>query len=302
MVGFMAAWRTDRDATLRQIEQLDPKQDHQRICHLLVGYEFPWDMTRALEVALLRTFCIPSIAQLLDRTGEFQHHAQKRYDDTGIIVSEVLKQGYDSPRGSAFLQRMNAIHGHYAIANEDFLYVLSTFIYEPIRWIHRFGWRPLEEVEQLACYYFWVAVGERMGLQDIPPTYADFERFNRDYEAQRFAYDPSNQRVANATRRMILSWFPAPLRPLVQASVPALLDEALLAALGWEPAPAWLQRTAVQALTRRSQLLQRLPPRTAADFFVDQPIRTYPNGYTLNDIGPKALRDRLHRPTQEQDP
>ncbi|QQE64405.1 hypothetical protein GFS31_10860 [Leptolyngbya sp. BL0902] len=287
----------DRYATLRHIEQLNPKQDHQRIAHLLVGYEFPWDMTRALEVALLRTFCIPSIAQLLDRTGEFQHHAQKRYDDTGIVVSEVFKQGYDSPRGAAFIQRMNAIHGHYAIANEDFLYVLSTFIYEPIRWVNRFGWRPLGEAEQWACYYFWVAVGERMGLRDIPPSYADFERFNRDYEAQRFAYDPSNQRVANATRRMMLSWFPVPLRPLVQAGIPALLDEALLTALGWEPAPVWLQRTAVMALTSRSRLLQRLPPSTKSDFFIDQPIRTYPNGYTLEDIGPDALRDRLSPPT-----
>jgi len=37
---------------------------------------------------------------------------------------------------------MNQLHGRFDIANEDFLYVLSTFIFEPIRWNTRFGWRP----------------------------------------------------------------------------------------------------------------------------------------------------------------
>jgi hypothetical protein len=76
------------------IQTLDPDRDHQQICHLLAGYEFPWDMTRALELPLLRTFCVPSIAKLLDRTGEFHHHGQKRYDDTyGINRVEAIAVG-----------------------------------------------------------------------------------------------------------------------------------------------------------------------------------------------------------------
>lgn len=285
----------DRYATLRHIQSLDPERDHQRICHLLAGYEFPWDITRALELALLRTFCVPSISRLLDQTGEFQHHAQKRYDDTGIVVSEVLKQGYDSPRGAAFVQRMNAIHGHYAIANEDFLYVLSTFIYEPIRWCDRFGWRPFCETERLACYYFWRAVGDRMELQAIPTTYAEFDQFNREFETQHFCPSPSNQRVANATRSMLLSWFPRPLRPWVNQGLSSLLDPPLLMALGWEPASAWMQTTAQAALVARSRLLRRWPPGRQANFFVDQPLRSYPQGYQLGDIGPDAVKDRLNQ-------
>jgi hypothetical protein len=30
-------------------------------CRDLVGLLFPWDMNRALELALLKTFCLPSI-------------------------------------------------------------------------------------------------------------------------------------------------------------------------------------------------------------------------------------------------
>ncbi len=59
-----------RFARLREIESLDPERDCQRIMHLSFGYEFPWDSTRALEVALYRTYCVPSISRLLDRAGD----------------------------------------------------------------------------------------------------------------------------------------------------------------------------------------------------------------------------------------
>ncbi|MEM1238329.1 MAG: oxygenase MpaB family protein [Cyanobacteria bacterium P01_H01_bin.26] len=275
--------------TARQIEGLDPERDAIAICHLLAGYEFPWDITRALEVALLRTFCVPNIARLLDRTGEFRHHAQKRYDDTGIIVSELFKWGYAHPRGQAFLQRMNGIHSRFPIANADYLYVLSTFIYEPVRWCDRFGWRRLSGGEKQAMYHFWVAVGERMGITDIPNTYSGFETYNQSYEQANFTYDVANQRVANATRAMLLSWFPMGVRALVNPAIPALLDQPLLNALGWRSAPAPITQLLENSLQVRSRLLRKLPPRSLPDFFADQSIRSYPQGYNLGDIGPEVL-------------
>lgn len=274
----------------QKIEKMDPQRDAIAICHLLAGYEFPWDITRALELALLRTFCVPSVAKLLDRTGEFQHHTQKRYDDTGIIVSELFKWGYEHPRGQAFLQRMNAIHGRFPIANSDYLYVLSTFIYEPVRWCDRFGWRPLSKLEKQAMYYFWAAVGERMGVTNIPNSYDGFERYNQTYEQKHFTYAVANQRVADATRAMLLGWFPVGLRSLADTAIPALLDAPLLNALGWHPAPAPLTRLLSKSLTIRSRLLRKLPPRSLPDFFADQSIRSYPQGYSLSDIGPTSLK------------
>lgn len=279
----------NRYAVAQTISALDPERDHQQICHLLAGYEFPWDMTRALELALLRTFCVPAIAQLLARTGELEHHSQKRYDDTGVIVSEILKHGYDSDRGRAFLERMNAIHRRYSIRNEDFLYVLSTFIYEPVRWCDRFGWRSLSGPEKQAFYRFWCQVGDRMGLEGIPSSYEAFERYNRDYEAQHFRYSPANQQIGDATLRLLLSWFPPPLRPLLQPSIYALLDGALLGALGWQAPPAWVGRSLAQGLRLRSYLMRQLPARRKPDFFVDQRQRSYPRGYSLHEIGPTAL-------------
>src|SRR5437764_14278775 len=174
-----------RSRVLDEIQRLDPVADHQRIVFLSTRCDFPFDTTRALEFALFRTFCMPSIGALLDRTGEFFRRAQKRYDDTDIIVSELMEHGYDSARGQRALRRMNQLHGRFAIANDDFLYVLSTFIYEPIRWNARFGWRRLCAEEKLAMFYFWRAVGQRMSIKDLPADYASFEKYNIDYERER---------------------------------------------------------------------------------------------------------------------
>jgi ER-bound oxygenase mpaB/B'/Rubber oxygenase, catalytic domain len=284
----------NRYMTAQRIQTLDPQQDAIAICHLLAGYEFPWDMTRALEIALLRTFCVPSIAKLLDQTGEFHHHSQKRYDDTGLIVSELFKWGYHDPRGQAFLKRMNAIHQRYAIANVDYLYVLSTFIYEPVRWCDHFGWRALSSGEKQAMYFFWREVGTRMGVQAIPPSYEAFEDYNRTYEQTHFAFDAANQRVANATRKMLLNWFPKVIHRPIDIAIPALLDPPLLQALGWQPAPASLTTLLSKSLQMRSRFLRQLPPRTLPDFFADQAIRSYPQGYDIQHIGPPSLVKQLN--------
>ncbi len=92
---------------LEEIRRLDPVADHERIVFLSTCYDFSFDTTRALEFALFRTFCVPSIAALLHQTGEFRLRAQKRYDDTDLIVSELMQWGYTSDRGKAALRRMN---------------------------------------------------------------------------------------------------------------------------------------------------------------------------------------------------
>src|SRR5919109_4579005 len=111
-----------RSPYLEEILRLDPVADHKRIVHLHVCYEFPFDTTRSLEFALFRTYAVPSIARLLDSTGEFGERAQKRYDDTDILISTFAEQGYDSEPGRRAIRRMNQIHGRFPIANEDFLY------------------------------------------------------------------------------------------------------------------------------------------------------------------------------------
>lgn len=274
---------------LREIERLDPVRDHQRIVHLSFGFEFPWDAVRSLEIALYRTYCVPSISKLLDRTREFYEHTQRRYDDTSLIVAEMCEWGYESGRGKEALDRMNWAHSHYRIANDDFLYVLSTFIYEPVRWIDTVGWRRTSRNEQLAYYYFWRAIGTRMGIVNIPDSYEALEVWARDYERTQFRFAETNQRIGAATRDLFASWFPRAFTPFVRFGIYAMLDEAMIASFGFpKPLPA-TRGLLRNSLKLRGLVVRCLPPRRRAHFFTDRRNRTHPDGYRISALGPPRL-------------
>ena len=281
--------RASRLQVLREIEALDPVQDHQRIIHLSFGYDFSWDSIRALEMGLYRTYGVPSISALLDRTGEFQREPQRRYDDTALIMAEICKWGYEHPRGRAAIARMNWIHGHYRIANDDFLYVLSTFIYEPVRWIDAFGWRKTCLNERLGYYYFWKAVGTRMGIVDIPTSYEQFGAWSRDYERTYFRFSAANRRVAISTRDLFASWAPQVCARAVHLAIYAMLDEEVRKAFGFPDPGAWARILMRGALKLRARVIRCLPPRRHPWFFTDHRNRTHPHGYHIDDLGPPRL-------------
>ena len=266
---------------------LSTQDDSVRICHRLAGYDFPWELTRSLELAVLKTFCVPRISHLLKETGEFTNRTQKRYDDTSLIFGNILKWGYDSPQGQAAILRMNAIHQRFDILNEDFLYVLSATVFEPIRWNQRFGWRRFTATEKQALYQFWKAVGQRMGIQDIPQTLAALEQFNGDYEAQHFHYHPDNAAVGNAVIRLMKGWFPAIAAPLVPTFVKAVADESMCKALGWSKPHPLLANGIIRGLKLSRKLAKQFPSRRRASFVIDRQNATYPDGYQIEQLGPK---------------
>jgi hypothetical protein len=268
------------------LAELDPELHCQEIGYLLGSYEFPWDTKRALELALLRTFGIAKGTPLLVATGELVRRTQKRYDDTALLLAEVLENGFDHPRGRAALRRINQLHHRHPIPNDESLYTLSTFIFEPIRWNARFGWRPLSENERLACYHLWCRIGRRMGIRHIPETYAAFEQFNIDYEAAHFRYSDDNHRLAVATRNLMLGWYlPRPLWPIAAPVIHALPDEPMLAAVGLRPAPPWLRGLVTLGMRLRARVLHLMPPRRRPWLITRRPNRSYPNGYRIDRLG-----------------
>ncbi|MDX2076927.1 MAG: oxygenase MpaB family protein [bacterium] len=275
-----------RYAILNQIKQLDPQKDNQQIVFMVGAYEYPWLTQRALEFALFRTYAVPSISALLDQTAQFKHYGQRRYDDTALIIAEIVENGYDSERGRAAIKQMNRLHGRFAISNDDFLYVLSTFIYEPIRWNERYGWRDVHDIERQASFYFWSEVGKRMAIKHIPPTYAEFEAFNIAYEQANFRYTETNRRVGEATIRIFLGWYPKPLHPIIRQVIYSLLDDPLREAFGYEK-PASVFRMGSHYGLHLLRLIKRYtPPRKTPYRLTTQTTGTYPFGYRIEHIGP----------------
>jgi hypothetical protein len=275
-----------RSTVLPEIETLDAVRDHQRIAFLSCRVDFPWDTTRALEFALFRTFCVPAISALLDKTQEFGKRAQKRYDDTDIIVSEMMEHGYDSERGRAAIAKMNAIHGRFKIRNEDFLYVLSTFVFVPVRWNERFGWRRMTEKERVALFHFWREVGLRMNIKDIPADYAEFERFNIEYERVNHRFTETNHRVGVAVRELFKSWFPRWTRPMVEKGIYAFMDDSLIRAFGFPPPSPFMRRMVEAGLKTRARALRLWPRRNRPLLRTEMKQRSYPEGYQIEKLGP----------------
>lgn len=274
------------DEILQEIRRLDPVADHQRIAFLTSLHEFPWDTTRSLELALFRAFAVAKGTPLLAGTGEFTQRTQKRYDDTVLILAEILEHGYDSQRGRAALRRMNQMHGRHPIPNDEFLYVLSTFVFEPIRWNARFGWRPLLHNEKLASFHFWRAIARRMAIRDVPDDYAALERYYDAFAQEHYRYAPENRALAVATRDLFLGWYlPKALWPLGRPLIHAMMDDHLLEAVGLrKPHPA-VRRLVESAVRLRGRIVRRLPARQTPRLITRQRHPTYPRGYTIDELG-----------------
>lgn len=281
-----------RDPAVRQeLQQLDPVRDHQRMVHLLVAYEFPYDIVRALELALFHTYASPRVSGLLARTGEFERHGQKRYDDTSRLIAQFMESGYDDEKGQRAIAHMNLIHSHYRIDNADYLFVLATFVTYPINWLRRYGWRALTPNEELAFFYFFMEVGRRMHLNELPGSMADMQEFTANYEQRHFRYTESNRRVADATIRIVEGWFPKGLRFVVKPAASALLTEPLRAAFGYLAAPGWVVNTLNGVLWLRKWPLRWLTFEPYPSLVEKATYRHYPAGVpAIEATGPDSIR------------
>ncbi|MER8089364.1 oxygenase MpaB family protein [Streptomyces sp. NPDC094048] len=271
---------------LKEIQRLDPERDFLRIYRITATYEFPWDITRALELALYRTYAVPSIGRLLAETAELTDRSQKRYDDTALLLDAVVEHGFDSDQGRAAIRRINQMHRSYDISDDDMRYVLCTFVVTPKRWLDDYGWRRLSDHELRACAAYYRTLGAHMGIKDLPRTYGDFERTLDSYEAEHFDWDEGGRRVSDATLDLMSSWYPRPLASVARKAALALLDDSLLRAFRYER-PSFAARGLTRgALRLRARAVRLLPPRANPHHARQNPeIKGYPGGYEISGLG-----------------
>jgi hypothetical protein len=292
-------WSLERrdDRWARAIDALDPTRDSREIVTILSNHLFPVDILIATELAQLRTFTIPTISRLLHRTGEYERRGAKRLDDTKAILAEILASGMDSSDGAAMVAHLNAIHGHYRIANDDFLYTLSVFTVDVDAWIQRWGWRPLRPNERSALYNLYRELGERMEIRAIPPTFAAMVTWREGYEARAQRRDPDNERVARALIESLAA-LAGPAAPLVSPTVRALLAAPCVATLGLRRPPPPVTAAVRLAFGLRRRLLRHLTIWNHMRFWdtaLFNHYPSYPQGYERMRLGPAKMVAELER-------
>ncbi|MEV0990840.1 oxygenase MpaB family protein [Streptomyces sp. NPDC049949] len=291
--------RNGRFALRDQLLTLDPEGDHLEIYRISAGLEFPFDYLRGMELALLRTFAIPSIAALLDATGEFACAGQRRYDDTFLLMGALVRFGCDSSEGRTALRTINRAHSWYRISNDDMLYTLAAFVLEPVRWIDRFGWRPLTRHERHAAFHLYRDIGHRLAIRDLPGTYEELASFYDQYGNAHQRPTPAGHRVAEAALHVMACWFPAPLRYAAKKTALAVLAPPVCTALGYQRPPAVLVHTVAFALRVRARWLRHLcSARTVSLFHVLPRVRTY----TLDAPGTVMERFGIAAPVRTDHP
>ncbi|GAA3759383.1 hypothetical protein HDA32_004692 [Spinactinospora alkalitolerans] len=271
-----------------EIHRLDAEADCLRITQIISTHEFPWDMSQALGLALYRTYAVPSIGELLGETREFTERTQHRYDDTALILDAMMEHGFGPGEGRDALRRMNQMHRSYDISNDDYLYVLSTFVVMPVRWLNDwgYGWRRLTEHEIAANTNYYRMLGRHMGIKRIPGTYAEFHELFDSYERAHFGYSEGGRRVSDATLGIMVDFYPAWQRPIIRPFTMGLLDDRLITAFRYDR-PSWFWRFAAKAgLRARARVVRFMPPREEPFWARMSPnIRSYPDGYDVSRIG-----------------
>ena len=78
---------------------------------------------------------MPGIGRLLAETAELTDRAQKRYDDTSLLLDAVVEHGFDGEQGRTAVRRIDQMRHACDVADDDMRYVLCAFDVMPERWI-----------------------------------------------------------------------------------------------------------------------------------------------------------------------
>lgn len=263
--------------------------DPAAVYRTMVLHTFATEMRAGFFIAYYRNFAIPSIARALAERGETAARPMKRSYDTGIVIHELIVNGFDSDRGQKMVDLLRRVHKGVPGTGEDFLYTLLTLLVIPVRWIDAHGWRPLTDQERAAALEFYTELGARMGLKlPVPGTFAEAAAFMDDYEARHLAPSPEGAALLNATAAALAARLPGPLKSKTTTVIALLMDKPeIVPALGLETPPAWLRR-AFGVLLKARAIIDRVRPVSAKPSFIPgtSGSAVYPNGYSLDQIGP----------------
>ncbi|KAE8309857.1 hypothetical protein BDV41DRAFT_418081 [Aspergillus transmontanensis] len=223
---------------------------------VLLQLEFPFLYVKALQFALFRTYGIPTISGLLTKTSQFSNPetSYKRYADTSALVQEFMGNAPSSKRTITAIARTRWLHNGYRtsgkISENDMLYTLGLFALEPIRFIEKYEWRKLTDLEKCAIGTFWKSVGDglaisyeafpshKTGFRDGLQWLEEITAWSEEYEAKYMVPHATNRETADQTTAVLLYMVPKPFQQIGLHFVSFMMDDRLRRAMLYDPPPA----------------------------------------------------------------
>ncbi|KAI8137241.1 hypothetical protein BJV82DRAFT_636293 [Fennellomyces sp. T-0311] len=282
--------------------------------------EFPLVCRESIEFALFKTFTVPTVSKILIGSREFEKHPLRRAEDTELILSEIIdvypriqnelinhrsvtskEKAKQYERAEVSIHRLNQLHGKYPILNDDYIFTVALFVYEPIRWINAFEWRQLDVREINAFFKVWYDIGLKMNIKNLPDTFERLIEFKQQYEQTAVRYSPSNWKVAEPTLCLLTSRLPRFMAPVIRHALPCLLEKIDRIAFGIEE-PRWFMTVALHVTMRLRANFIRYLCLPRREFWTRTPWQpekngkymptfciygtVYPEGYSISELGP----------------
>lgn len=152
-----------------------------------------------------------------------------------------------SARAYLGLARTRFLHSGYRasgkILDDDMLFTLALFALEPIRFIARYEWRALSDMERCAIGTFWKSVGDGLdvsyeklpsgesGFRDGLQWLEEIAAWSEEYEARYMVPNEKNRETADQTTAILVYMLPRVLHPVGLQFVSFMMDDRLRRAM-----------------------------------------------------------------------
>lgn len=251
----------------------------------MVQHDLSAEAFAGFQLAFLRPFAVPHLANILASTGSMQRDADHRAYQTGLMVYEVIDGRLETSRARRVIAAINRAHHGLPASNEDFAYVLDSFIVVVTRHMDRMGWRTTTEAERSATCKFYCRLAELMNIADPPASFDHaVERFDR-YEAAHVRPSSTTRELGAATLSILRERLPRAVRPFAPRLFSAQLGAPRVAEALGLPSVTGPVRDFVRAASAVQGRLQARRHVTEPFFVPGQAAgRTYPDGYTLDEL------------------
>lgn len=273
----------DRYARLRRIEALDPDSDYREIVGLFYT-DFRSVMLPQGFNGFMMTYAAPRISRVLAQTGELEKRVAKRIIDTILLSRLVMEHGFAPGPGRDAARRVNAMHRHYDIHEDDFVAVGCDEALCGLELAERYGWRPVSEKEREALRIFYDHQSRAYGSRrSLPPSIPAMQAFWSDYLDDQARFEPQNRRLADATLGYFVQLFPRWMAPLARVLLLGQLDPRIIRACGMKQ-PSALSRWLAGMMLRRMGKADPVPDG-APDGLEALVAKVYPEGWEIARLG-----------------
>lgn len=274
-----------RKHRLATLHQLADEGRWNEVYRQHIFYEFPQEARLGFQLAFMRPFCDPEMAEILVSAGRITSDAQHRGYATAITLSEIIAEGPQGPRGRRMVAHMNRQHRQFPITPEQMTYVLSAFVVAPTRYIERVGWRPVDDVERTAAARFYDELGQHMAIKTRHSSYEHACDIFDAYEAKHLRPTADTRLLGEQTMSFLSTRLPWPISRMAgQLFSSQIGDDVVAQAVGLPPAsPLALHMGSAMVKARGAVLSRRSAPRLPT-FAAGQPAGPYRTGYSLSDI------------------